>query len=356
VNLAGTTLYFTKNVCVGRWTGLAAFNVTSQCANLSASASKIWDDGSAACTDFGKVQSFTVLQGGSGYKIGDGTDNATSFAVGSASSGSGIFGRCIVNQQGAVTGVNLVQQGSLYTTNLGILCPSACTVNNTCTVTGSGSGAVLLPVLQETFASVSAAVWRKSSGSLVLRVRDQVTASTSVTISFAISNFLGPQPAQIVNIMASGGLILPSMRMTAASGTAAPMLISDLIFSQTAVCESSGCAPGGICTCSGSFSNIPTGRQLYVLRGDIQCNGGGGGKYNVTAPNLNSVQAALVQPPSSCQGACDARSPILSAVDVTQAVAGGTLAFGASVDSVGQDLCMAGKHLKVYFTLQYSSS
>ena len=184
----------------------------------------------------------------------------------------------------------------------------------------------------------------------------QVRASTSVTISFGISNLLGPQPAQVVNIMAGGGLILPSTRMTAASGTAAPMLISDLIYAQTAVCESSGCTAGGSCACSGSFSNIPTGRQLYVLRGDVQCNGGGSGKYNVTAPNLSSIQAVLIQPPSSCQGTCDARSAILPAVDVTQAATGGTLAYGASIDVVGQDLCMAGKHLKVYFTLQYSSS
>jgi hypothetical protein len=33
------------------------------------------------CTDFGKVHSFAVLQGGSGYIICDGTNNAILFAV-----------------------------------------------------------------------------------------------------------------------------------------------------------------------------------------------------------------------------------------------------------------------------------
>lgn len=183
-----------------------------------------------------------------------------------------------------------------------------------------------------------------------------MTISTVVTFSFTVSNFFGPQPAQIVNIMASGGLILSSTRMASASGLAAPMLISDLSFSQTAVCESSGCSAGGACACSGSFSNIPSGRQLYVLRGELQCNGGGIGKYNITAPNLSSVQSSIIQPPTLCQNACDTRSTILSPVDVTLAATAGSLVYGASIDVAGQDLCMAGKHVKVYFTLQYSAN
>ena len=181
-------------------------------------------------------------------------------------------------------------------------------------------------------------------------------ASTVVTFSFVVLNFYGPQPAQDVNIMASGGLILPSTRMTRASGMSAPMLISDLSYSQTAVCESSGCIVGAYCSCTGSFSNIPTQRQLYVLRGEIQCNGGRSGRYNVTVPFLSSIQTAIVQPPPSCQRACDNRSTIMPPVEVTQPAKVGSLAFGASIDVVGQDLCMAGKHLKVYFTLQYSAT
>ena len=156
--------------------------------------------------------------------------------------------------------------------------------------------------------------------------------------------------------MAGGALILQSSRMSGAGGTSSAMLISDLSFSQTAACTSSGCSIGGACMCSGVFFNIPQGRQLYALSAEVQCNGGSRGKYNITAPSLYSVQAAVVQPPISCQGSCDVSSAILLPSDVTSLATTGGLSFGASVSSVGQDLCMAGQHLKVFFTLQYSAS
>ena len=174
IDLTGSTLYFTAGACVGRWTRIVVFNSTSQCANLSTNSQNLWDDGSSACLSMGQLQSFQVLHGGSGYRNGDGTDNSTAFTIVSATSGSGLFGRCVVNQQGAVTGINVVQPGSLYTTNLSIVCPSNCISNSSCNYVGSGSGAVLVPVLQSVKASVSAGSWLRASGSLVLRVRDQV--------------------------------------------------------------------------------------------------------------------------------------------------------------------------------------
>ncbi len=178
--------------------------------------------------------------------------------------------------------------------------------------------------------------------------------STTVKFSFLIRNPVAQQPAQEVNILASGGTVLPSTRMSAASGSAAPLLIRDLSVSQTSACESSGCVAGSMCSCSGTFSNFPVGRQLYVLRAEIQCNGGGSGKFNITSPLMASIQASILQPPKSCQGRCDDKFVMLPPVDVTQQVASGSLDFGASINTVGQDLCMAGQHLKAWFTLQYS--
>jgi hypothetical protein len=139
-------------------------------------------------------------------------------------------------------------------------------------------------------------------------------------------------------------------------GNAAPLLIRDLSVTQTSACESSGCVAGASCSCSGKFSNIPVGRQLYVLRAEIQCNGGGGGKLNITAPVMKSIQASILQPPKSCQGTCDEHFAILSPIDVTPQMADGNLDYGASIDAAGRDLCMAGKHLKAWFTLQYTAT
>jgi hypothetical protein len=169
-------------------------------------------------------------------------------------------------------------------------------------------------------------------------------------------NSVVPQPAQEVNIYASGGAILPSTRMSGDVGKAAPLFIADLSLLQTSACESSGCTVGTVCSCSGTFSNVPIGRQVYVLRAEIQCNGGGSGKYNITAPIMESIQASILQPPKWCQGRCDDHFTILPPVDVTQQMASSSLAYGASIDAAGQDLCMAGQHLKAWFVLQYTAA
>ena len=131
------------------------------------------------------------------------------------------------------------------------------------------------------------------------------------------------------------------------------MLIGDLEISQTAVCQSGTCISGSFCSCSGSFTNIPVGRSVYALSADVQCNGGMG-IFNITSPQISSIQSSLQQPPQSCMGACDSYSNLISGIDVTKLMVSGSLMFGASVNTVGPDLCMAGNQLKVLFTLQYS--
>ena len=172
-------------------------------------------------------------------------------------------------------------------------------------------------------------------------------------LSFRLRNPKYAQPAYPVNIMVGGSLPISSTKMTNANAGLLPLMVSDLLLSQTALCASSGCSPGGPCNCTGSFTNVPMGRASYVLKADIQCNGGSG-TFNITSPSMPAIQSAILQPPPSCKLACDTYRPLLSAVDATSLISAGVLAFGASVDTVGQDLCMAGMHLKVLFTLQYS--
>jgi len=362
VDLSGTLLYFTQGACVNRWVRVASFDTATGCANLSASFG-VWEDGASPCQEFGRVQGFQVTASGSGYKPGDSTTPATEFIINTTVSlvpGSGLTGRCLVNLSGAVTGVTVTQRGSMYTSDVTVICPSDCqkapTSASSCSSTPSGQGLAMKAVLETVRASVVAGAWRRSTGSLKLVVRDQILPSTLVRLSFGLSNGLAPQAAQQVMVLASGSPVVPSTRMTGASGSQAPMLIGQLTLSQSLSCESSGCVVGSPCSCAGGFSGVPVGRQVYSLRAEVQCNGGGGA-FNVTAPAVTAIQSFLTQPPAACKGMCDARFALLPPVDVTSAVTqAGGLDFGASVSAAGQDFCMAGKHLKVYFTLQYSAT
>ena len=96
--------------------------------------------------------------------------------------------------------------------------------------------------------------------------------------------------------MAGGLLPIGATKISAAGGLSSPMLIGDLEISQTAVCQSGTCISGSFCSCSGSFTNIPVGRSVYALSADVQCNGGMG-IFNITSPQISSIQSSLQQPP-----------------------------------------------------------
>ena len=182
VDVSGTTLYFTESNCQGRWTKIVSFNILTLCANLSsrinASGQVIWDDGATRCAALGKVESFQVLHGGNGYLAGTGTDNSTSFTVvSSAPLAAGLIGRCVVNSVGSVTNIIIIQQGTLYSSNVSVICPSACAPASLCSGAGSGSGLQVQANLLPVKAAISAGSWLRQSGSLVLRVRDQVKIS-----------------------------------------------------------------------------------------------------------------------------------------------------------------------------------
>jgi len=360
-DVSGTILAFTEGGCKGRWTKIVSFNMLSGCANLSVtktSSDVLWDDVHSRCADLGKVDGFQVLNGGSGYRHGDGASNLAPFSVDSSvSTGQGLAGNCIVNYMGAVTKILVSQAGVQYSDSVNINCPSMCT-SATCPATISGSGAILKAKMQINKASIVAGTWLQSSGSLILRVRDQLDSGTSFELSFQLKNPKYSQPSSPVNIMVGGALPIASTRMTNSNSALLPMQVGNPGISQSAVCASSNCVAGAACSCSGSFTNIPQGRKVYALRADVQCNGGGG-SFNITSPQFSSAQLAntfFQQPLLTCKASCDIYATLLSRVDVSSQFFGqSTLNFSASVDKVGLDLCMAGIHLKVLFTLEYSS-
>ncbi len=158
--------------------------------------------------------------------------------------------------------------------------------------------------------------------------------------------------------MVGGALPVGSTRMVNANSALLPLRIGSLSISQSALCASKNCIAGTVCSCSGFFSDIPQGRKVYALKADIQCNGGGE-TFNITSPEISAEQLAnafFEQPPQSCRASCDNYVPLISKIDVSSRLVGqSTLNFGASVNKAGLDLCMAGMHLKVLFTLEYSA-
>ena len=176
-DITGTVLVFTSGDCQGRWTTVTSFNPATRCCNLAttaATAGGLWDDGSPRCSSLGKVDSFKVISGGSGYRPGDGTSNSTMFTVDpQVSGGNGLVGTCVVNSVGSVVSVVVAQAGLQYSENVTILCPSNC-ASGSCPVALSGSGAILQARTKLNQASILAGSWRKGQGSIVLRVRDQV--------------------------------------------------------------------------------------------------------------------------------------------------------------------------------------
>ncbi len=186
----------------------------------------------------------------------------------------------------------------------------------------------------------------------------QLPHDTSFQLSFQLKNPKIPQSSSPVNIMAGGSLPIGSTKMTNANGALLPMQVGNLRISQSAVCASSNCVAGTACSCAGAFFNITQGRKVYALRADVQCNGEGGA-FNITSSVISALQLAnglFPQPLPSCKASCDNYTPLLARIDVSSVLTGqDTLNFGVTVDKAGADLCMAGAHLKVMFTLEHSA-
>jgi hypothetical protein len=196
--------------------------------------------------------------------------------------------------------------------------------------------------------SVSRAEWRQASGTLKVAVRDELSVSAVTEISFKIRNSMQPQPAQAAFIKASGMTPIGSHRMTGDV-----MRIDGTSTTVTKVCKALASTSDVTTSCTAGFTGLPTGRALYTLSAEIQCNA----KATNVVVKVGSgpLDPSVVdQPPATCSDKCNEYHRLFSNVDVTSKATGGSLAVETTASGVSTDHCGAGENLKVVFILSYS--
>jgi hypothetical protein len=341
-NFTDTLLYFNTpgsgpQNCSARWTKVQSYNVSTRCATLNVTSGS-WSDGQSKCTDLGFVQSAKVLNGGMGYKNG-------SAIIDRGATGSGLAATCNVDSAtGQILSVSVSNKGSGYSAETQLSCPSACTTTS-CGITEDGAegGMVDLSVVQRSV-TVSAGQWDQLTGSLVLNVHNELSRTAPTIFSFNVRNSLTPQGSSKVWVMAGGQSPIGS---TMANGTV--MQIEGANSSATATCACSPAA-GSSCACTANVTGLPTGRPVYALKAELQCNSA----TNVIV-KVNDVASNVVsQPPTQCKDKCQQYHTLFEWLNVASSVdANGKLPLKAEASTVGTDYCGGGDNLKVIFTLYY---
>jgi hypothetical protein len=339
----GSILYFTAGGCKDRWTRISAYDKTTQCASLGTldGDSTKWSDNENKCTTLGKVEELTVVEANkTGFLSGEHL-----FEVASPEGGTGLAGKCTVDESGVVRSVSITTSGSGYGPDTRIKCKRACaSETQPCSPTHAEAQIGVRLSAENGSMSVSRAEWRQASGTLKLAVRDELSVSAVTKISFKIRNSMQPQPAQAAFIKASGMTPIGSHRMTGDV-----MRIDGTSTTVTKVCT----ANTGLCTAG--FTGLPTGRALYTLSAEIQCNAKA---TNVVVKVAGSsvVDPSVDQPPATCSDKCNEYHRLFSNVDVTSKVTTAALTVETTASGVSTDHCGAGENLKVVFILSYSLS
>lgn len=242
----GTMLYFADGHCAERYTKIEAFDASSGCAtltvttntnstnstgsNTTATEASQWSDGKKAC-ELGVVSAFKVAQRGAGFKSGD-------FIVDS-DTGRGLAGKCIVSgKDGGVDSISIDTFGTGYNDAVKVRCPRACPLEQeqqvqTCgcgsgcgcacssTVTKSECGAPVdnygmyqtVSVSEDAPKITSVCSWSQNSGRLTCVVQGCAKSTEDTIFTVSLANGLVNQPAQTVNIMASGHISIPSVAL-----------------------------------------------------------------------------------------------------------------------------------------------
>jgi len=328
-NYTGSELYATEGTCKGNKTLITSYNVSTGCATLE----------NNLCSGMGAVKSVKVLDGGEGgYMAGP-------LFTAPGTAGSGLDGNCTVDDLGRITGVTLFDGGSGYADGTQIFCPSACDSTTCGKKSKSGVGAMTLASVTPDLAALASAAWDQVNGKLEMRVRGELNATDPLVMSFKLKNGKTPQAGRDVYVMAGGASPVGTTKMTGNT----TLSISGLQTTVTGLCK---CAPTGgssACTCSTTMSNIPTGRDVYALKAEYQCNGGAS-----LVLKVDSVATAVEQPPTSCKDSCQTYHTLLSWYNVAGKVkANGELPLSVEASGVSSDYCGAGDNLKVVFTLIY---
>jgi len=344
-DFTGTILHFNTPEsgplnCSSRWTKVKSYNISTHCATLTVTSGS-WSDGQAKCSDLGFVQEVRVLGGGTGYQAG-------AAVVGDGATGSGLSGTCNVDtDSGRILSVSLSNKGTGYSPTTRLSCPAACT-SSTCGISENGAmgGEVELSVVQRSVV-VSAGQWDQLTGTIVLRVHAELSITTPTVFSFKVRNSLTPQGKSDVWLMAGGQTPIGSKSM---NGTV--MLIEGANTSLTATCACAPAAGATSCSCASNVTGLPTGRAVYALKAEVQCNSAT--NVVVTVDDVAQSSDVVKQPPKVCKDACQRYHTLFEWLNVASSVdAQGTLPLKVAADTIGTDYCGGGDNLKVLFTLYY---
>jgi hypothetical protein len=223
----GAMLYFSDGTCADRYTKINAFDHDNGCATLDVAVG-LWRDQQPACS-LGAVDSITVTQGGSGFESG-------AFIVDSET-GSGLTGRCVVTgKDGSVASVVVSTPGKGYNQHVKVRCPRSCPIeqkqqvatcacgcNNAADNTGVKAncsepvneyGMYSSASIASTAKITSVCAWSQTTGRLTCAVQGCVKSSEETVFSVALTNARINQPAQTVNVMASGHIGIPAAHLT----------------------------------------------------------------------------------------------------------------------------------------------
>jgi hypothetical protein len=334
----GAVLMFDAGGCQtgGRWTKIVSYDHASNCATLeTAGDPAAWTDETAKCEQMGVIEHVRVVSGGEAYEAG-------AFSVESQDGGTGLTGTCTVDELGTVQSVTVTDPGMGYGTNTIISCPRACTSQDVCDAAAEAE--LAFEIVHDSGVLSAAAEWHRSTGTLKLAVRSELSTAAPTVFSFNIKNSMATQEKQPVFIMASG-----AKPIGAAELNGEVLAISGTSVSVTKVCTTAAADT----PCAVSFDELPTADgtgRLYTLSAEIQCNGGAEGVVITTG---SSTEQAVTQPPSTCTDSCNEYHRLFSNVDVSNDVGSNALDVSAGATAIGTDYCGAGDDLKVIFILSY---
>jgi hypothetical protein len=261
--------------------------------------------------------------------------------VESEDGGSGLVGKCHVDEFGTVQSVEVTAGGQGYGPNTRIKCTREAEAS------AEASTAELdFDIVRDSGVLASAAQWRRSTGTLKLAVCYELTGL--VKFSFTIRNSMSSQEKKPAFIMASGATPIGSALLTGDV-----MEISGTSITVTKVCAVGSGA--GSKKCVSSFTNLPTetgAARPYTLSAEIQCNGGVEG-LTVKVGGDSGLLIEEEQPPPTCVDSCNDYHRLFSDVDLSSKVANSELSVQYEYTTAHTDHCGAGDVVKVIFILNY---
>ena len=193
------------------------------------------------------------------------------------------------------------------------------------------------------------ASWLQSSGTISVEVQGQVSIQSDTVFTFVVMNGHVAQTSVSLDahVMATGMIPVGASPLIGSA-----LQIADLRGAQefvgTCTCDTSQ-GPSGKCSCTTLITGIPSGRALYALKVEMQCNSFAT-DLNITAGSASIAGSLIQQPPLWCHDECQKYH---TALDWTP-IEVDSSDLPVAIDAMGlqTDYCGAGDLLKAIVTLQ----